>query len=336
MKLLFDADASLESLNGKTVAVLGYGNQGRAQALNLRDSGVTVVVGNRQDEYRDLAVEEGWTPLTIPEAAAAADILLVLVTDECMPTIWDDQILPGIEAGNTLCWGSGYNCGYEIIKPPKTANAVMIAPLMTGNMVRELFEQGRGVIGQYAVEHDATGDALETTLALCKGMGLMRAGVYKSSFLGEAHLNLFTEQVVWPGLISWFLECYELAVKEGYPPEAVIMTLYASGEASEIFGLMARYGFFKQMRYHSTTSQYGTLTRAKTIISDSMREQARKNFVEDVIGGKFVKEWSGDAEESSKRLDALRKEASQHPMTVAEERVLELLRGSGAGGKTTV
>lgn len=328
MKLLFESDASLEPLAGKTVAVLGYGNQGRAQALNLRDSGVNVVIGNREDEYRDLALEEGWEPLPIPAAAAAGDILLVLTTDECMPLIWDDQIAPGIAAGNMLCWGSGYNVGYGLIKPPPEADAVMIAPMMPGNMVRTLFERGTGVVGQFAVEHDASGKARDIVLALCKGMGLTRVGVYQSSFMAEAHLNLFTEQVVWPGLAAWFVECFELAVKEGLDPEAVIMALYASGESAEILGLTARYGFFKQMRYHSTTSQYGTLSRAKTIISDSMREQARKNFVDDIKGGKFVKEWSVDSENSSKRLKELWDEALEHPMSKAESRVIELLQAA--------
>jgi ketol-acid reductoisomerase len=171
MEILKDSDTTLEPLLGKTVAVLGYGNQGRAQALNLRDSDVNVIVGNRKDEYRDLAVEEGFEPVELPEAAAAGDILLLLTTDECMPEIWDQQIAPGIEAGNTLCWGSGYNVGYGIIGPPADANWIMIAPIMPGNVVRTRYEQGRGVIGQFAIENDATGTARDLTLALCKGMG---------------------------------------------------------------------------------------------------------------------------------------------------------------------
>ena len=172
MKLLNDSDVSLEPLSGKTVAMLGYGNQGRAQALNLRDSGVHVIVGNRHDEYREQAVKEGFEPVEIPEAAAAGEILLVLTTDECMPEIWDSQIAPGIAPGKTLCWGSGYNVGYGLLHPPKSANWIMIAPIMPGNVVRTRYEEGRGVIGQFAIENDATGDARELTLALCKGMGL--------------------------------------------------------------------------------------------------------------------------------------------------------------------
>jgi ketol-acid reductoisomerase len=167
MQFLYDADVSLAPLQGKTVAVLGYGNQGRAQALNLRDSGVNVIVGNRDDEYRRQAIADGFQPLEIPAAAEQGDLLLVLTTDECMPEIWDSQIAPGIAPGKTLCWGSGYNVGYGLIRPPKDANWVLIAPIMPGNIVRTRYESGSGVVGQFAVENDATGTARELTLALC-------------------------------------------------------------------------------------------------------------------------------------------------------------------------
>ncbi len=144
MEILKDSDVSLGPLTGNTVAVLGYGNQGRAQALNLRDSGVKVIVGNREDEYRKQAADDGFTPVDLIDAATAADILLVLTTDECMPEIWENQISPGIEMGNTLCWGSGYNVGYGIIKPPSHANWIMIAPIMPGNVVRTRYEEGSG------------------------------------------------------------------------------------------------------------------------------------------------------------------------------------------------
>jgi ketol-acid reductoisomerase len=326
VKLLQEQDASLEPLAGKTVAVLGYGNQGRAQALNLRDSGVQVIVGNREDEYRELAVREGFAPLEIPDAAAAGDVLLVLTTDECMPLIWDEQIAPGIEPSNTLCWGSGYNVGYGIIEPPATANSIMIAPIMPGPVVRTRFEKGQGVIGQFAIHRDATATAREITLALCKGIGLTRAGVYESSFRGEAELNLYTEQVVWAGLASWLVYCYELAVENGLPPEHVIMVLYASTENSEILGMMAREGFFKQMKGHSTTSQYGTLTRGPKLINEDMKAQARHNLVNDIQGGAFAKEWTADQEAASRRLAQLLEEGLAHPMSLAEDDVLAAIR----------
>ena len=325
MEILKDSELSMQPLKGKTVAVLGYGNQGRAQALNLRDSGVHVVIGNRQDKFRELAVSEGWHPLEIPEAAAAADIMLVLTTDECMPDIWDSQIAPYIETGNTLCWGSGYNVGYELIQPPPHANWIMIAPIMPGNVVRERFEEGLGVISQFAIENDAAGDARDITLALCKAMGLGRAGIYESSFRDELELNLFTEQVVWAGLAAWLVFCFELAVECGHSPEAAIMVLYASTENAEIFRMMAEQGCFKQMKHHSTTSQYGTLTRGESLLNDEIKAQARHNFVHDIQGGAFVEEWTKNNKQATQRMRALMEKALKHPMSIAEDRVIEMI-----------
>ncbi len=326
MHILKDADVSLDALTGKTVAILGYGNQGRAQALNLRDSGVNVIVGNRDDEYRKLAIEEGFKPMELPEAARAGEILLVLTTDECMPEIWDSQIAPGIKPGKTLCWGSGYNVGYGLIHPSKDANWIMIAPIMPGNVVRTRYEAGSGVIGQFAVENDVTGTARELTLALCKGIGLTRVGIFESSFRGEAELNLYTEQVVWSGLAAWLVHCFELAVEHGFPPEHVIMVLYASTESSEIMKLMAEYGFFKQMKYHSTTSQYGTLTRAQTLLNDEIKAKTRRFLEEDIQKGAFVDEWTKNNATATKRLKELWKQSLSHPMSVAEDRVIQLIQ----------
>jgi ketol-acid reductoisomerase len=327
MQLLNDAEVSLDPLTGKTVAVLGYGNQGRAQALNLRDNGVRVIVGNRHDEYREQAVKEGFEPVEIVEAAAAGDILLVLTTDECMPEIWDSDIAPGIAPGKTLCWGSGYNVGYGLIHPRKSANWIMIAPIMPGNVVRTRYLEGRGVIGQFAIENDATGNARDLALALCKGIGLTRAGIFESSFRGEAELNLYTEQVVWAGLAAWLVFCYELAVEQGCSPEHVIMVLYASTESSEIMRLMAEFGFFKQMKYHSTTSQYGTLSRGASLLNNEIKERARRFFVDDIKGGAFVKEWSINHKAASARLNELMKKSLDHPMSINEERVIKMIQG---------
>src|SRR5215471_12433266 len=159
MKLLKDTDATLEPLKGTTVAILGYGNQGRSQSLNLRDSGVRVIVGNRDDAYRQQAVADGFQPLSIREAAEAGDFLLILTTDESQPAIWNEQIAPGVRAGKTLVWASGYNVGFGLIPLPADVDVVMVAPRMIGSVVRRLYEQGKGAIAQFAVHQDASGHA---------------------------------------------------------------------------------------------------------------------------------------------------------------------------------
>jgi len=322
MKLLTDQDASLEPLKGKTVAIIGYGNQGRAHALNLRDSGIKVIVGNRDDKYRQQAIEDGFEPMEIPQAAAAGDILHILTTDECQPHIWDDQIAPGLQAGNMLVWGSGYNVGFDLIKPPADVDVVMIAPRMTGNMVRELYQAGKGALAQCAVHQDATGHAMEMMLADCKGMGLTRGGVFMSTFREEAELDLFAEQVYWPVLAAWVQECFKMGVEFGFSPELMVMELYASGETSEIMGLMAKNGFFKQLLFHSTTSQYGTLSRCQDILNDEIKAKSRERFLKDIRGGGFIKEWTDEQASGSKRLAELHAKAEAGAMRQAEKNVI--------------
>lgn len=322
MQLLKDQDASLEPLAGKTVAVLGYGNQGQAQALNLRDSGVNVIVGNRDDKYRERAIADGFSPLSIRAAAEAGDILLILTTDESQPVIWPDEIAPGVKGGKTLVWSSGYNVGYGLIQPPAGVDVVMVAPRMIGPHVRALYVQGSGALAQFAVHQDVSGQARATALALCKGIGLTRNGVFESSFREEAELDLFAEQVVWAGLTAWFVECFEMGVAGGFSPELMVMELYASGEAAEIFSAMAQNGFFKQMTKHSTTSQYGTLSRGPSLINDAMRARAREILANDVKGGAFVQEWSREQAAGGARLQELTRRALEHPMSLAEEQVI--------------
>jgi ketol-acid reductoisomerase len=321
-----DQDASLAPLEGKTVAVLGYGNQGRAQALNLRDSSVRVIVGNREDSYRDQAIADGFEPRSILDAATQGDILIVVTTDESQPGIWDAHIAPGLQPGNTLVWASGYNVGYDLIRLPADTDVVMIAPRMTGNMVRTLYTQGGGALAQIAVHQNATGQARETCLALCKGIGLTRGGVFESSFREEAELDLFAEQVVWAGLTAWFLECFEIGVEHGFSPELMVMELYASGEAAEILGMMSKRGFFKQMTHHSTTSQYGTLSRGPRLITGEMRQRAREFLQKDIKEGAFVREWSREQDAGEGSLEALRKKALNHPMSQAEDGVIAMIQ----------
>ena len=330
MKIYFDDDASLEPLAGKTVAILGYGNQGRAQALNLRDSGATVLVGNREDSYAEQAQADGFEPLPIADASAAGDFLFILTTDESQPFIWDEQIAPGVAAGNTLVWASGYNVGYDLIQPRPDVDVVLVAPRMTGNMVRTLFSEGKGAMAQAAVHQDASGQARARMMAIAKGIGATRGGVIESSFREEAELDLFAEQIVWSGLVAWFEECFKLGVEQGFSPELMVLELYASGEASEILGLMARNGFYRQMAHHSTTSQYGTLTRAANLLNDEIRAKMRGSVVDDIKGGAFVEEWSREQAEGSTLLGQLRQTALTNPMSRAEEEVISLVQQAHA------
>lgn len=336
MRVYTEADATLDPLAGKKVAIIGYGNQGRAQALNLRDCGVDVVIGNCNDDYFKEAEADGFAPVTISEAATAGDYLLILTTDESQPLIWDDQITPGLASGNTLVWASGYNVGYGLIKPPPDVDVVMVAPRMTGNFVRILFENHKGAMAQVAVHQDATGEAWGKMMSIAKGIGATRGGVFESSFREEAELDLFAEQVIWPGLVSWFEECFSLGVENGFSPELMVLELYASGEAAEILSMMAENGFYEQLARHSTTSQYGTLSRSRNLLNEEIKAQMRKNLIDDIKGGAFVREWSGEQAGGSQRLSELLAEVRENQMSQAEKRIIPLVQKAhkikGKGG----
>ena len=330
MKIYTEKDASLEPLEEKTIAVLGYGNQGRAQALNMRDQGLKVVVGNRDDQYAKQAIEDGFACAGIRETAQASDVLFILTTDESQPLIWEREIASGIEPSNTLVWASGYNVGFGLIVPPPENDVVMVAPRMPGTMVRTLFEKGKGTMAQVAVHQDVSGRAWETMMALAKGIGATRGGVFESSFREEAEIDLFAEQIVWPGVVGWIEECFKLGVEEGFPPELMVLELYASGEPSEILGLMAKNGFYKQMSFHSTTSQYGTLTRTPGVLNDENRARMRELFKRDIRNGAFAEEWKREQRGGSKTLEKLRTEALESPMSRAEESVIALVQKAHA------
>jgi ketol-acid reductoisomerase len=325
VKIYKDDDASLDYLKGKIVSIIGYGNQGQAQALNLRDSGIEVLIGNRSDLYFEKAIEDGFDPLTISEASKEGDYLLILTSDESQPVIWDQQIAPYIEEGNTLVWASGYNIGYGLVKAPIFTDVVLVAPRMTGNNVRSLFERNKGAMAQVAVEQDYSGEAWNRMMGISKGIGVTKGGVFESSFREEAELDLFAEQVIWPGLVAWFEECFKIGVDEGFPSELMVLELYGSGEASEIFRLMSEKGFYKQMQNHSTTSQYGTLSRSKNLFGKEIKELMRERLITDIKGGAFVKEWVEEQSKGSKVLAELKKEVSNNNMSKAEELILPMM-----------
>ena len=261
MKVYYEADADLSALSEKTISLVGYGNQGRAQALNLRDSGVNVVVGNRDDDYAVTARQDGFAPVSIADAVKRGDVVMLLIPDEVQPPVYEELIAPHLREGQTLCVASGYNVHFGLIRPPANVDVIMVAPRTIGREVRISFEKGGGVNADIDVRQDYSGKAWATTLAIAKGIGCTRAGAFHTSFGVEAELDLFSEQALWPALFDCLLTAYDVLVEQGYPREAVALELYASGEAADIFRAMAQKGLFEQMRFHSPTSQYGVLSR---------------------------------------------------------------------------
>jgi len=326
MTVFYEQDASFEPLKGRTVAVVGYGNQGRAQALNLRDSGVTVVVGNADDAYAEKARLDQFTTLTISEAVGVGDIVMILIPDEVQPKVYETAIASRLRKGATLSFASGYNIHFGLIRPTERVDVIMVAPRTIGREVRASFERGSGVNADVDVWQDTSGKAWPVTLALAKAIGCTRAGAFHTPFAEEAELDLFSEQALWPALIDCLLTAYEVLISHGYPEEAVALELYASGEPADIFRAMAQNGIFEQMMFHSPTSQYGVMSRRKDAVGSN--EQLRRRMetaLEHIRSGGFATEWTAEQQGGYPNFNRLRGELLQHPLQEADGTVRRLL-----------
>ncbi len=315
-----DEDASLEAVRGQTIAILGYGNQGSAQARNLRDSGLEVIVGNIDDSYRRTAVTDGFEVVPIAEAAARAEMLFLLTPDEVMPEVYEKDVAPHLEAGDLLDFAHGYNIGFGLIVPPAFVDVVMIAPRMIGAGVRDSYLSGEGFPSFVGVHQDATGKARERMLALAKALGSTRAGCLEMSLKDEATLDLFTEQAFGPAFGRVMMTAIDTLVEAGYPPEAVLMELYLSGELAYSFLKMREMGALRQHELHSHTSQYGTLSRSLRYFDlDPMLKQKMQESLEEIRSGAFAQEWSANREEKLEFIRRAREIQASLPMTRWED-----------------
>jgi ketol-acid reductoisomerase len=294
MKVYTNKDGSLAPFKNKTIAVIGYGSQGHAQAQNLRDSGVKVIVGQRKgsDNYK-LAVKHGFKPgetlFTAAEAASKADFIQILLPDEVQAKIYETDILPHLTKGKTLIFSHGFNIHFKYIKAPKGVDVIMSAPKGPGHLVRSEFEKGGGVPGLIAVHQDASGKAKAKALAHAKGIGAIRGGVYETSFKEETETDLFGEQVVLCGGLSELIKAgFQTLVDAGYAPEMAYFE--CMHEVKLIVDLMYQ-GGLSYMRYSiSNTAEFGDYTTGPKIVTDATRK-AMKKALTDIQKGKFAKDW---------------------------------------------
>jgi ketol-acid reductoisomerase len=323
--IYYYADAPLESLRGTTIAILGYGNQGRSQALNLRDSGLTVAVGNLDDDYARQAREDGFRPVTIAEAAAAAHVLLFLIPDEVQPEVYRAAVEPGLSEGKVLCFAHGYNIAFGHVVPPEHVDVVMVAPRMIGAGVRDTFVAGKGFPSFVGVHQDASGKAKERMLAIARGIGSTRAGCLDMSFLDEATLDLFTEQAFGPAMGAAMRAAMETLIDAGYPPEAVLVELYLSGEFAYSLEKAAELGMVKQWELHSHTSQYGGMTRSARWMDVDFKSRM-KEVLEEIRSGAFAKEWQAEQAAGLPVFRQAKEMMKYHPMVEWEERAKKAFR----------
>ena len=315
-----DKDANLEVIRGETIAILGYGNQGRSQALNLRDSGLNVIVGNIDDAYRDTAVQDRFEVLSIAAASVRATILFLLTPDEIMPDVYARDVAPHLSAGKLLNFAHGYNIAFDLIVPPASVDVVMIAPRMIGAGVRDSYVSGEGFPSFVSVHQDATGTAKQRLLALANAVGSTRAGCLEMTMLDEATLDLFTEQAFGPAFGRVMMTAIDTLVDAGYPPEAVLMELYLSGEMAYSFQKIRELGMLKQHELHSHTSQYGTITRsARYTDLEPVLKQRMRESLDEIRSGAFAREWSSDRTDKLELLKQVRAMQASLPMTKWED-----------------
>jgi ketol-acid reductoisomerase len=309
--VFYDADADLSQLDGRTVAVIGFGSQGHAHALNLKDSGVDVVVGLRPDSASvEQARADGLEVLPVAEAASRGDIVMMLVPDELHRSVWQSGVRDGIAPGNLLMFGHGFSIHFGEVDPPPEVDVAMVAPKGPGHLVRRQFTEGRGVPGLLAVHQDATGGARPLAMAYAKGIGCTRAGVIETTFKDETETDLFGEQaVLCGGLTELVRAAYETLVEAGYDPKLAYFECLH--ELKLIVDLMYEKGI-TGMRYSiSNTAEYGDLTRGKRVIGEPTRE-AMKRLLAEIQDGTFAREWIAENRAGQENFKRMREEQAGH------------------------
>ncbi len=290
MRIFYDADADLNLLRGKKVAVIGYGSQGHAQAQNLRDSGVEVVVAEKEGvPGHQKAIEDGFSPVSAREAAQLGDLIQILTEDHVQAYLYREDVAPSLKPGKALLFSHGFNIHYGQIRPSKGIDVIMVAPKGPGHLVRSEYVRGAGVPSLVAVYQDGSGQALQLALAYAKGIGATRAGVIETTFKEETETDLFGEQAVLCGGVSELVKAsFDTLVEAGYQPE--IAYFECMHELKLIVDLFYR-GGLSFMRYSvSDTAEYGDLTRGKRIVTDETRKEMKK-ILEEVQTGAFAREW---------------------------------------------
>ncbi len=323
-KIYYDNDADLGMLKDKKIAIIGYGIQGRGQGLNLRDSGLEVIVAEVADSANyEQAKKDGFNPVTASEAAASADVIQILTQDHVQKKVYNEAIKKSLKKGKALVFSHGFNIRFKQIKPPKKVDVLMVAPKGPGALVRQMYEEGKGVPALLAVFQDASGQAHQLGLAYAKAIGATRAGVIETTFAEETETDLFGEQAVLCGGATELIKAgFDTLVEAGYQPE--IAYFECLHELKLITDLIYRYGIQGMRSKVSDTAEYGDMTRGKVIIDPRTRKKMKK-LLKDVQSGKFAREWIRENEAGRPKFNKMREEEAQHPIEQVGRTLREMM-----------
>jgi ketol-acid reductoisomerase len=321
------AAAAAAPLDGQAVAVLGYGNLGRSMALNLREAGLSVTVGNIDDEYRVLAVQDGFEVGDLAAATGDADLVLVLLPDEVIPGRLSTDVTPRLKDGAAVCFASGYVLAYRLVELPDTVDVLLLAPRMLGTEVRRAVEQGRGFLSYLSVEQDATGQARQRLLALARAAGSLRPAALWLTAEQEATLDLFVEQSLGPYLGTAIQLAFAVGVEAGLPPEALVCELYMSGELSQTILGFAEQGFYQAVSGHGLTAMYGGYLGTLGLDQEGMHRRFRE-VMDRIRAGDFARQLQQEQAAGYPTLAAIRQvTALDNPLSQAEDRVRKVFDG---------
>ncbi|MCG7409900.1 ketol-acid reductoisomerase [Paenibacillus sp. ACRRX] len=321
--MYYEKDADFGVLQGKTIAVIGYGSQGHAQAQNLRDSGLQVVIGLREGKSADKARQDGFEVLSVADATSRADVVQILMPDETQAAVYRDEIAPNLKKGAALMFSHGFNVHFGQIVAPKDTDVLLVAPKSPGHLVRRTYVEGFGVPGLIAIEQDATGTAKALGLAYAKGIGCTRAGVLETSFKEETETDLFGEQAVLCGGVSALVKAgFETLTEAGYAPEMAYFECLH--ELKLIVDLMYEGGLATMRDSISNTAEYGDYVTGPRIVTEDTKK-AMKEVLSDIQQGKFARDFILENQANRAFLTATRRNEASHPIEVVGGQLREMM-----------
>lgn len=321
-KFYLEHDASLAHLQGCRVAVLGYGNMGRSFVLNLRDSGIPVVVGNAHDDYERQARADGFTTASIGEAARYSNIQMLTIPDEAMPRVFLEEVSPNLKTGDLLLFASAYNIAYKFIEPPIFVDVGLLAPRTLGPSVRLAYENGTGYPTYLALHHRATVNPMERLLAVALAVGGLKQGALEVTFQQEVELDLFWQQAILPALHTILASAAQILIRQGYPEEAVLNELYLSGELSEFFRQASEQGLLATLSGMSPMGQYSVLSRTERFQESKIAAQM-EGILDLIRRGAFAREWASEFADGYPRLNAVKSRLKESVLWRTEQAVLQ-------------